>query len=104
MVTARTKLWIYKSKPKYRDVYVAENGLVFLGSADEPVDSIKEINAKYIYRNAEGKKAGNHYARYQIKKEDICVTGVYLENNEKNIADFAFSPQKFKGGINDIEV
>lgn len=27
-----------------------------------------------------------------------------MENNEKNIADFAFSPQKLKGGNNDIEV
>ena len=104
VIYARSKMWTWTSAVERRDAYLTDTGLVYFGSADEPGESIKEINAEYIYKDAGGNKSGNHYAGYQIRKQDIHVTGIDLNGEEKEVTEFSYSPNVLENGKNDIEV
>lgn len=105
VIYARAKTLRFTSEQVYRDVYVAENGLVYFGSADEPGDTIVSIRATYNYLDpVAAETAGNHYVGYEIKKNDIKVVGTDLKGNEKEITDFTYSPKILKAGKNDIQI
>lgn len=106
IIYARSKFFIYESYPSVsRDVYVAENGLVYFSAAEKPGETIVSIKADYICREAsENKTAGNHYVAYEITKSDIKAVGTDLNGNEKEITDFTFSPKTIKSGKNDIKI
>lgn len=105
IVYARSRVLWYTSEPVYRDVYVAENGLVYFSGVEKPGDTIVDIKANYNYEDfVINKNAGNHYVGYEIKKNDIKVVGTDLKGNEKEITEFTYSPDILKNGRNDIEV
>ncbi len=97
-------LW-YSSEQVYRDVYVAENGLVYFSSAEKPGDTIVNIKTEYNYNDPViNGDTGNHYIGYEIKKNDILVKGIDINGNEKEIKDFTYFPKILKSGKNVIEV
>ena len=105
VIYARAKTLFYKSNPVYRDVYVSEGKLVYFGLADKPGDTIIDITASYNYKEAvKNKSASNHYDGYTIKKEDIHITGRDMNDNEKEIKDFTYSPKMIKDGENIITI
>ncbi len=104
IVYARARTLWYTSDQTFRDVYVAENGLVYFSGADEPGDTIVSIDADYCYTDALDGEAGNHYIGYEIEKSDIEVTGTDLNGNKKKISDFSYSPKIIDAGTNNIEV
>ena len=102
---ARTVFLFLKSEEESKDIFVAENGLIYFGGADTPGDSIVRINAQYNYENmVPNEKAGNYYAGYEMKRDDIGVKGITLNGEEKEIYDFKYSPNVLKEGKNDILV
>lgn len=106
VIYVRSKfLWI-KSEEVNRDVFVAENGLIYFGNADKPGESIKELEATYNYKypTIEEGQAGNTYVGYKIKKGDIKVDGTNLNGETNEITDFKYSPEILQSGKNDIEV
>lgn len=105
VIYARANTLWYTSEQIHRDVYVAENSLVYFGRADEPGDSIVDIKANYHYKDATvSGETSNHYVGYKIKKSDITVVGTDLNGNEKEIVDFTYSPAVLKAGKNTVEV
>ena len=105
IIYARAKTLWYTSEQVFRDVYVAENGLVYFSGVEEPGDTIVDIEATYNYKNSVANvSASNHFIGYKIKKEDISVIGTDLNGNEKEITDFKFSPKVLKSGKNTIEI
>lgn len=105
IVYAQTKILWYRSEREFRDVYVAENGLLYFSEADKPGDSIKDIKANYQYQDViANKESGNHYVGYKIKKSDIQVTGTTINGDEKAVTDFTYSPEVLKSGKNDITI
>lgn len=104
VIYARTRVFWYKSEQVFRDAFVADNGLIYFGEADQPGDMIVSISAQYKYRDADILKAGNHYAGYEIRKSDLEVVGTDLNGNEKIITDFSYTPEILNSGRNDIEV
>lgn len=104
IIYARASTLWFTSEQVFRDVYVAQNDLVYFSSVEEPGDTIVSINADYNYRDTADGETGNHYIGYEIKKSDLKVVGVDLNGNEKEITDFAYSPKVLKSGKNDIEV
>lgn len=105
IIYARAKTLWYKSEEEYRAAYLSENGLVYFGSAEEPSDTILSISASYNIKDPiVNKQAGNHYEGYEIKKEDIKVTGITINGEEKEIKNFSYSPRILKLGKNTIKV
>lgn len=97
-------LW-YSSEQVYRDVYVAENGLVYFSGVEKPGDTIVNIKAEYNYNDPIiNGETGNHYIGYEIKKNDILVKGIDINGNEKEIEDFTYSPKILKPGKNTIKI
>ena len=105
IIYARAKTLWYTSEEEYRAVYLSDNGLVYFGSAEEPSDTILSINATYNIKDPViNGQAGNHYDGYEIKKEDIKVTGITIKGEEKDIINFSYSPRILKLGKNTIKV
>ncbi|MDD5999147.1 MAG: hypothetical protein PUC55_05570, partial [Lachnospiraceae bacterium] len=96
-------LWKHSERVEQK-VYVMENGLVYF-EGENISDKLVSIKAEYNVKDpVAGKQSGNHYVGYEIKKNDIKVIGTDGEGNEKEIADFTYSPQILKAGKNDIVV
>lgn len=105
IIYARAKTLWYTSEEEYRAVYLSDNGLVYFGSAEEPSDTILSINATYNFKDpVVNGHAGNHYDGYEIKKEDIKVTGITISGEEKDIKNFSYSPRTLNLGKNTIKV
>lgn len=105
IIYARAKTLWYTSEEEYRAAYLSDNGLVYFGSAEEPNDTILSIKASYNYKDpVSNGQAGNHYEGYEIKKEDITVTGITLSGEEKEIKNFSYSPRTLKLDKNTIKV
>lgn len=51
VVSARTRIFLYKSEEVYRDVFVEDNGLIDFGGADIPKKSLKQLKASYTYKD-----------------------------------------------------
>lgn len=107
IIYARAKtLWV-KSEQIFRDVYVADNGLIYFSGAEKPGDTVVSIKASYNYKDAivgENASASNYYVGYEIKKSDIKVIGTDLNGNEKEITEFTYSPRVLEPGKNTIEI
>ena len=105
IIYARAKTLWYTSEEEYRAAYLSENGLVYFGSAEEPGDTILSISASYNIKDPiANKQAGNHYDGYEIKNEDIKVTGITINGEEKEIKNYSYSPIILKIGKNTIKV
>ena len=104
VIYARAKTLWYTSQQTSMSAYVTENGLVYLYSVDAPVDSIREIKASYSIKDPTSNQAGNHYVGYEIKKDDVKVTGITLDGEEKEITNFSYSPKILKSGKNTISI
>lgn len=103
-IIAQSFFLFLKSEPVKEDISITENGLFYIGEANKPQSSLKEIKASYIYRDASGGKSGNYYIGYQIKKSDIIVTGTDLEGNQRQVDEFTYSPNILKPGKNTIKI
>jgi len=104
VIYARARTLFYTSEQVYRDAYVAENGLVYFGTADKPGGSIVEIDASFILKDAMNEESGNHYIGYELKKSDFEVIGTDLNGDEHVITDFSYSPKVLGDGKNDIKI
>lgn len=106
IVYARATVLKFWKSEGFQDVYVAENGLVYLSEVEKPGDTIYSIEAEYIYKDSDSTagKSGNHYVGYNLKKRDIKVIGTTLNEGEKEITDFTYSPKVLQEGKNDIEI
>ena len=104
VVSARTRIFLYKSEEVYRDVFVEDNGLIDFGGADIPKKSLKQLKASYTYKDPQDDRAGNYYAGCEIAKNDIQVNGTDLDGNTTEVTDFTYSPQILQSGKNDIKI
>lgn len=104
VVSARTRIFLYKSEEVYRDVFVEDNGLIDFGGADIPKKSLKQLKASYTYKDPQDDRAGNYYAGCEIAKNDIQVNGTDLDGNTTKVTDFTYSPQILQSGKNDIKI
>ena len=104
IIYARAKTLWFTSPETSRVAYLLDNGLVYFSDVEKPRESVLSISATYNYKEPENGQAGNHYAGYEIKKEDISVTGITVEGEEKEITNFSYSPRSLAKNINTVKV
>lgn len=104
IIYARAKTLWFTSPETSRVAYLLDNGLVYFSDVEKPRESVLSINATYNYKDPENGQAGNHYNGYEIKKEDIAVTGITVDGEEKEITNFSYSPRFLSENTNTIKV
>lgn len=102
---ARSRWFMLYSEGIMAEVFVEENGLVYLGDADKPGESFLSIEeVSYFYRDKTEDSASNYYAGYQMHPDDFEVLGETINGEIREISDFTYSPSELVEGVNEITI